>query len=88
MAIRDFADCHHPLMVHGSYANKSPNSRRALVLNVLADDTKADTGDVMFRGTDILVSKGEPMNEKHFPLLYPSPSPWPVAVICSLNSFN
>lgn len=64
---------HHPLMVHGSYANKSKNSRRALVLNVFADGTKSDTDDVMLRGTDIRVSNGELMQGKFFPLLYSAP---------------
>lgn len=64
---------HHPLMIHGSYANQSQNSRRALVLNVFADGTKSDTDDVMLRGTDIKVPNGEPMSGKFFPLLYKGP---------------
>lgn len=61
---------HHPLMVHGSYENKSSRSRRAMVLNVFADGTRSDTDDIMLRGTDIKVPKGEPLNSKFFPLLY------------------
>ncbi len=61
---------HHPLMIHGSYANTSERSRRALVLNVFADGTKSDTEDIMLRGTDIRVPKGEKMESKYFPLLY------------------
>lgn len=61
---------HHPLMLHGSFENKSKNSRRALVLNVFADGTLSDTDDIMLRGTEIRVPKGEPLNSKFFPLLY------------------
>ncbi|MFC3120163.1 phytanoyl-CoA dioxygenase family protein [Agaribacter flavus] len=62
---------HHPLMVHGSYENKSERSRRAMVLNVFADGTISDTDDIMLRGTDIRVPKGQPLNTKYFPLIYP-----------------
>jgi len=61
---------HHPLMVHGSFENKSERSRRAMVLNVFADGTKSDTDDAMLRGTEIRVPKGETLNSKFFPLLY------------------
>ena len=67
---KGYACFHHPLMVHGSFANKSKRSRRALVLNVFADGTLSDTDDVMLRGTDIKVPKGEPLQGKFFPLLY------------------
>lgn len=63
---------HHPLMLHGSFPNKSQNSRRALVLNVFADGTQSDTNDTMLRGTDINISKGNKMEGKFFPLLYQS----------------
>lgn len=65
---------HHPLMIHGSYANQSDRSRRAMVLNVFADGTSSDTDDVMLRGTDIKVPKGDAMQGKFFPLLYPGVS--------------
>ena len=61
---------HHPLMIHGSFANQSERSRRAMVLNVFADGTMSDTDDLMLRGTDIRVPKGDRMKGKYFPLLY------------------
>lgn len=64
---------HHPLMLHGSFENKSDRSRRALVLNVFADGTKSATDDVMLRGTDIKVPNGQTMQGDFFPVLY-SPS--------------
>lgn len=60
---------HHPLMLHGSYENKSDRSRRAMVLNVFADGTMSNTNEVMLRGTDICIPKGEALNSKYFPLL-------------------
>ncbi|MDU0355850.1 phytanoyl-CoA dioxygenase family protein [Paraglaciecola aquimarina] len=67
---KGYACFHHPLMLHGSFANKSSRSRRALVLNVFADGTQSDTNDIMLRGTDITVEKGSKMQGKFFPLLY------------------
>lgn len=61
---------HHPLMLHGSFENKSQRSRRAMVLNVFADGTKSNTDDVMLRGTDIKVQKGKVLDNRYFPLLY------------------
>lgn len=61
---------HHPLMLHGSFENKSQRSRRAMVLNVFADGTKSNTDDVMLRGTDIKVQKGKVLDNRFFPLLY------------------
>lgn len=61
---------HHPLMMHGSFENKSTRSRRVMVLNVFADGAKSDTDDVILRGTDIRVAKGQAMASKYFPLLY------------------
>jgi ectoine hydroxylase-related dioxygenase (phytanoyl-CoA dioxygenase family) len=61
---------HHPLMLHGSFANKSQRSRRALVLNVFADGTQSNTNETILRGTDIKIPKGGNMNGKYFPLLY------------------
>lgn len=61
---------HHPLMLHGSFENKSTRSRRAMVLNVFADGTKSDTDDIMLRGTDIKIPKGQPLDSRYFPLLY------------------
>ena len=61
---------HHPLMLHGSFENKSDRRRRALVLNVFADGTKSATDDVMLRGTDIKVPNGQTMQGDFFPVLY------------------
>ncbi|MEK6480532.1 phytanoyl-CoA dioxygenase family protein [Catalinimonas sp. 4WD22] len=66
---KGFGTFHHPLMVHGSYANKSPRSRRAFVLNVFADGTRSNTDDVLLEGVPV-IHKGHKMEGKFFPLLY------------------
>ena len=64
-----FATFHHPLMVHGSYANRSERSRRALVLNVFADGTLSNTDEPLLHGVPP-IPKGEKMQGKFFPLLF------------------
>lgn len=60
---------HHPLMVHGSYENRSERSRRAFVLNVFADGTTSNSNDVLLEGVPP-VPKGEKMQGQFFPLLF------------------
>ncbi len=60
---------HHPLLVHGSYENKSPRSRRAFVLNVFADGTTSDTDGELLQGVPP-IPKGKKMEGQFFPLLY------------------
>jgi ectoine hydroxylase-related dioxygenase (phytanoyl-CoA dioxygenase family) len=60
---------HHPLLVHGSYENKSERSRRAFVINVFADGTVSNTDDELLSGVPI-IPKGHKMQGKFFPLLY------------------
>ena len=64
-----YATFHHPLMVHGSYENKSSRSRRAFVLNVFADGTVSNTDEELLKGVP-LISKGQKMQGKYFPLLF------------------
>ncbi|WPP51215.1 phytanoyl-CoA dioxygenase family protein [Catalinimonas niigatensis] len=66
---KGYATFHHPLMVHGSYANQSPHSRRAFVLNVFADGTKSNTDEVLLESVPV-IHKGEVMKGQFFPLLY------------------
>jgi ectoine hydroxylase-related dioxygenase (phytanoyl-CoA dioxygenase family) len=60
---------HHPLLVHGSYENKSNRSRRAFVLNVFAEGTRSNSNDEMLQGVP-RISKGDKMEGKFFPLLF------------------
>lgn len=66
---KGYATFHHPLLVHGSYENKSERSRRAFVLNTFADGTMSDIDDDFLDGIPF-VKKGKKMEGQFFPLLY------------------
>jgi hypothetical protein len=63
------ATFHHPLMVHGSYANSSPRSRRAFVSNVFADGTQSMSDDELLKGVPVIPA-GHRMEGQFFPLLF------------------
>lgn len=65
------ATFHHPLLLHGSYENKTDRPRRGMVINVFADGTLSDANEPMLAGTDP-IPKGEPMGGKYYPILYPT----------------
>lgn len=67
---KGFASFHHPLLVHGSFENNSERPRRAFVLNVFADGTCSKTDGELLPGVPI-ITNGEKMEGKFFPLLYP-----------------
>jgi ectoine hydroxylase-related dioxygenase (phytanoyl-CoA dioxygenase family) len=64
-----YAAFHHPLLVHGSYENKSDQARRAFVLNVFADGTASNSDDEILKGVPPIRS-GEKMQGRFFPLLF------------------
>lgn len=66
---KGYATFHHPLMVHGSYENKSQRSRRASVLNVFADGTISNSDDSVLNGVPA-ISRGQKMDGQFFPLIY------------------
>ena len=59
----------HPLMVHGSYENRSDRSRRAVVLNVFRDGVVSASDAPPLAGVPAIPS-GEPMGGQFFPLLF------------------
>ena len=62
------ASFHHPLTVHGSYENRSPEPRRAAVLNYMGPDTRSAEGRIpLLKGTP-LVPRGEIVDGAHFPI--------------------
>ncbi len=71
---KGYAAFHHPLMVHGSYANKSPQSRRAFVLNVFADGTLSNSDDELLANTT-RIPKGQKMDGQFYPLLFNPANP-------------
>ena len=66
---KGYATFHHPLMVHGSYENKSNHSRKAFVLNVFADGTISNSDKELLRGVPP-IAKGNKIEGKFFPLLF------------------
>ncbi len=60
---------HHPLMVHGSYENRTEIPRRAIVLNVFRDGVASDSSEALLNGVPP-IPKGEKMEGQFFPLLY------------------
>lgn len=59
---------HHPLMLHGSYENRSPRPRRAVVINLFRDGTLSDSDEPLLTGVEA-IPRGEKMSGKFFPLL-------------------
>ena len=41
---------HHPLMVHGSFANRTERPRRAAVINAFRDGTRSDSDEPLLAG--------------------------------------
>jgi ectoine hydroxylase-related dioxygenase (phytanoyl-CoA dioxygenase family) len=60
---------HHPLMVHGSYANRTVRPRRAAVINVIRDGVKSASDEPPLAGVPP-VPTGQPMGGQFFPLLF------------------
>ena len=60
---------HHPLMVHGSYENRSDRSRRGVVINVFKDGTCSNSDEVLLQGVPPIPA-GTPMQGQFFPLLF------------------
>jgi ectoine hydroxylase-related dioxygenase (phytanoyl-CoA dioxygenase family) len=60
---------HHPLMVHGSFANSTERQRRATVINVFRDGVISNTDQPLLKGVPV-VPRGAKMEGQFFPLLY------------------
>jgi ectoine hydroxylase-related dioxygenase (phytanoyl-CoA dioxygenase family) len=60
---------HHPLMVHGSYANETAVPRRALVINAFRDGVTSASDEPLLKGVPVIAS-GQKIEGQFFPLLY------------------
>jgi ectoine hydroxylase-related dioxygenase (phytanoyl-CoA dioxygenase family) len=60
---------HHPLMIHGSYENRTDRPRRACVINVVADGVCSQTDDALLEGVPPIPA-GSKLDGQFFPLLY------------------
>jgi ectoine hydroxylase-related dioxygenase (phytanoyl-CoA dioxygenase family) len=75
---KGYASFHHPLMMHGSYANDSERSRRAVVINGMGHDTLGNT--VGYERLDALsgfppMEQDQSLNSRFFPLLFDDKNP-------------
>ena len=60
---------HHPLMIHGSYENKSDRQRRGIVINVFEDGTKSNSDMPLLEGVPV-IGKSQKLKGNFFPLLF------------------
>jgi ectoine hydroxylase-related dioxygenase (phytanoyl-CoA dioxygenase family) len=60
---------HHPLMVHGSFENRSERSRRATVINVFRDGVRSASDEPLLVGVPAIPC-GHKMEGAFFPLLF------------------
>jgi len=70
---RGYASFHHPLTMHGSYANYSERPRRAVVINSMASETLGNTAS--YDRMDALhsfpvMAQDEVLDSRFFPLLF------------------
>jgi ectoine hydroxylase-related dioxygenase (phytanoyl-CoA dioxygenase family) len=60
---------HHPLMIHGSFANKTDSPRRAAVINAFRDGVCSAADEALLNGVSV-IPEGQKMEGQFFPLLY------------------
>ncbi len=60
---------HHPLTIHGSFENRTPNPRRAIVINSVLDGVQSDSDKPLLDGVPV-VPPGSKLEGQFFPLLY------------------
>jgi len=60
---------HHPLMIHGSFENRTEMRRRATVINAIRDGVKSASNAPLLEGVPP-VPKGQKIEGQFFPLLF------------------
>ena len=60
---------HHPMMVHGSFANTSDRPRRGAVINVIRDGVVSDSNEPLLEGVPVVL-RGDKLSGQFFPMLY------------------
>ena len=66
---RGYCSFHHPLLVHGSFENRSDRQRRATVINVFQDGVRSMSNEPLLDGVPPIAA-GERMDGPFFPLLF------------------
>jgi ectoine hydroxylase-related dioxygenase (phytanoyl-CoA dioxygenase family) len=69
------ASFHHPLLVHGSFANTTGRPRRAVVVNAFRDGVRSASDAPPLAGVPV-VPRGEKMRGRFFPLLFDPRQVW------------
>lgn len=64
------ASFHHPMMLHGSFENRSVRPRRAVVINMFRDGVISDTDEPLLEGVPPIPT-GQPISGRFFPLISP-----------------
>jgi ectoine hydroxylase-related dioxygenase (phytanoyl-CoA dioxygenase family) len=62
------ASFHHPMMIHGSFENRTGKARRAAVINVFRDGVVSDSDEPLLEGVPV-IAKGKKIEGRFFPLL-------------------
>ncbi len=72
------ASFHHPALMHGSHENRSERSRRATVINVMADGVVSNVDESNRPGTGTYPEfpPGQPMGDPYYPLLVDPSDEW------------
>lgn len=65
---KGYASFHHPLLVHGSYANRTDRPRRACVINVFRDGVHSVSDRPLLKGVPVIEPQ-QPVTGQFFPLL-------------------
>jgi len=60
---------HHPLMVHGSFENRTARPRRAAVINVFRDGVRSASNEPLLQGVPPIPA-GSKLQGQYFPLLF------------------
>jgi ectoine hydroxylase-related dioxygenase (phytanoyl-CoA dioxygenase family) len=60
---------HHPLMVHGSFENRTDRPRRGVVINVVSDGVQSFSNEPLLEGVPP-IPVGEKLGGQFFPLLF------------------
>lgn len=66
---KGYASFHHPLMVHGSYGNRTAKARRSAVLNYFAEGTRSNTDEALLLGVPV-VPRGQLVQGQFFPVVF------------------
>jgi ectoine hydroxylase-related dioxygenase (phytanoyl-CoA dioxygenase family) len=66
---KGMATFHHPLMLHGSFENRTEGPRRAAVINVFRNGVRSASGEPLLEGV-APIPAGQPISGRFFPSLF------------------